>query len=304
MIRYHFGYDETGNARRGKRLRPRLLLLTAQAEGGRIEDALDAAVAIELLHNYSLVHDDIEDGDALRHGRETVWSRFGIPHGINTGDAMCGTAYLTLLHPEMLLPPERVLAMLRVLHEANIKMCEGQGLDMHFERLSYVSAERYFEMIAGKTGALFAASCELGALAAGAALERVAAWAALGRAYGRAFQIRDDVLGTWGVSAVTGKPSGADVARRKWSFPIAWALGRQSSPDREIVARAYAPTNCVEQRDVCEVIAALERLGAREAADEAYEAALLEVREIAERANIDMSGTVREFFREGARRVA
>jgi geranylgeranyl diphosphate synthase type I len=111
MIRYHFGYGERGNARRGKRLRPRLLLLTAQAEGARIEDALDAAVAIELLHNYSLIHDDIEDGDALRHGRETVWSRFGIPHGINTGDAMCGTAYLTLLHPEVLLPPERVLAM-------------------------------------------------------------------------------------------------------------------------------------------------------------------------------------------------
>jgi geranylgeranyl diphosphate synthase, type I len=103
---------------------------------------------------------------------------------------------------------------------------------------------------------------------------------------------------------VTGKPSGADVVRRKWSFPIVWALGRPSSPDREIVARAYASTTGVEQRNVSNVIAALERLGAREAADEAYQAALLEARGIAEGANIDTSGTVREFFREGARRVA
>lgn len=303
MIRYHFGYDESGNARRGKRLRPRLVLRVAQAEGACVEDALDAAVAIELLHNYSLVHDDIEDGDALRHGRETVWSRFGVPHGINAGDAMCGMAYLSLLHNEVRLPPDRIVAMLRVLHEANLKMCEGQGLDMHFERLAFVSEERYLQMIAGKTGALFAASCELGALAANA-VERAVAWAAYGRAYGRAFQIRDDVLGTWGVSEITGKPSGADVGRRKWSFPIVWALGQPPSADREVVAHAYAPASRLKAEDIAEVIAALERLGAREAADEAYDAALGEARSVAMRAGIDTGGAVGEFFREGAQRVA
>jgi geranylgeranyl diphosphate synthase, type I len=304
MIRYHFGYDDASGARCGKRLRPRLLLQVAQAEGGCIEDALDAGVAIELLHNYSLIHDDIEDGDALRHGRDTVWSRFGVPHGINAGDAMCGMAYLALLHNEAGLPPERLVAMLRVLHEANLKMCEGQGLDMHFERLPSVSQTRYFEMIAGKTGALFAASCELGALAAGAGQARVAAWAALGRAYGRAFQIRDDVLGIWGTSEVTGKPSGADVVRRKWSFPLAWALEQRPSPDRDVVERAYAPTLRLKQNEVLEVVAALERLGAREAADHAHDLALDDARRIAAQAQIDGAGFVREFFQEGARRVA
>lgn len=304
MIRYHFGYDGAWGTRCGKRLRPRLLLQVAQAEGGCVKDALDAGVAIELLHNYSLIHDDIEDGDAMRHGRATVWSRFGIPHGINAGDAMCGMSYLALLHNEAGLPPERMVAMLRVLHEANLKMCEGQGLDMHFERLQDVSPARYFEMIAGKTGALFAASCELGALAAGAAQPRVAAWAALGRAYGRAFQIRDDVLGIWGASEVTGKPSGADVGRRKWSFPIVWSLAQRPSPDREIVAHTYACAQRPDKNDVVEVIAALERLGAREAADEAHDGALEEAARIAAEARIDASGSVREFFQEGARRVA
>jgi len=304
MICYHFGYDEAGAVRWGKRLRPRLLLQVVQAEGGRIEDALDAGVAIELLHNYSLVHDDIEDGDAMRHGRATVWSRFGVPHGINAGDAMCGMSYLALLHNEAGLPPERMVAMLRVLHEANLKMCEGQGLDMHFERLPNVSLTRYYEMIAGKTGALFAASCELGALAAGAAQPRVAAWAALGRAYGRAFQIRDDVLGIWGASEVTGKPSGADVERRKWSFPIAWALEQRPSTDREIIARAYGPALRLDRNEVVEVIGALDRLGAREAADEAHDGALEEAARIAAQARIDAAGSVREFFQEGARRVA
>jgi geranylgeranyl diphosphate synthase type I len=256
------------------------------------------------LHNYSLIHDDIEDGDALRHGRATVWSRFGVPHGINTGDAMCGMSYLTLLRNAAGLPPERLVAMLRVLHEANLKMCEGQGLDMQFEKLSSVSSERYFEMISGKTGALFAASCELGALAAGAPARRVAAWAALGRAYGRAFQVRDDVLGIWGVSEVTGKPSGADVQRRKRSFPIVWALEREASPERENIACAYASCEPLAPHEVAAVVAALERLGAREAADEAHDRALEEARRIAADERIDETGYVREFFQEGARRVA
>ena len=219
MIRYHFGYDEPGKARAGKRLRPQLLLRTALAEGGLIECALDAAVAIEILHNYSLVHDDIEDGDELRHGRTTMWKRFGTAQGINAGDALCAISYLTLLHEEAVVPTNRVVEMLHVLHEANLRMCEGQGLDIGFETSTIVSMPQYLEMIAGKTGALFAASCELGALAAGAEPARARDYARLGRAYGLAFQIRDDVLGTWGATDVTGKPSGADIARRKWSFP-------------------------------------------------------------------------------------
>ena len=228
-----------------------------------IEEALDAAVAIEILHNYSLVHDDIEDGDELRHGRTTIWAQFGIPHGINAGDALCAISYLTLLHEEAVVPSNRVVEMLQVLHEANLRMCEGQGLDIGFETLPTVSMDQYLEMIAGKTGALFAASCELGALAAGAEPARAAEYAKLGRAYGRAFQIRDDVLGTWGSSSLTGKPSGADIG-----------------------------------------VAALERLGARAAADEMHDRALAEAGEIAGRAALDRENAVRNFLARGARRVA
>ncbi len=303
MIRYHFGYDEPGKPRAGKRLRPELLLRTALAEGGRVECALDAAVAIEILHNYSLVHDDIEDGDELRHGRTTMWKRFGVAQGINAGDALCAISYLTLLHEEAVVPPNRVVEMLHVLHEANLRMCEGQGLDIGFETSSIVTMPHYLEMIAGKTGALFAASCELGALAAGAEPDRARDYARLGRAYGLAFQIRDDVLGTWGAPGVTGKPSGADIARRKWSFPIVWALGTPASSDRDIVARAYRD-GALDERRVGDVVEALERLGARHEADASHDRALDEADRIAREASIDVNGSIRDFLAQGARRVA
>jgi geranylgeranyl diphosphate synthase type I len=304
MIRYHFGYDAPGKAKSGKRLRPQLLLRTALEEGGTVECALDAAVAIEILHNYSLVHDDIEDGDEVRHGRTTIWANYGVPHGINAGDALCAISYLTLLHEEAVVPPNRVVDMLNVLHEANLRMCEGQGLDIGFETSSTVSMEQYLEMIAGKTGALFAASCELGALAAGVEPDRAKQYGRFGRAYGRAFQIRDDVLGTWGRTDVTGKPSGADIARRKWSFLVVWALGTPPSPDRDIVARAYGRGARLDADGVHEVIAALERLGARAAADEAHDRALDEADAVAREASIDVNRTIRDFLARGARRVA
>ena len=304
MIRYHFGYDSPARNKAGKRLRPQLLLRTALEEGGRLESAIDAAVAIEILHNYSLVHDDIEDGDELRHGRTTIWAQFGIPHGINAGDALCAISYLTLLHEEAVVPPGRVVEMLHVLHEANLRMCEGQGLDIDFETKSVVSMPQYLQMIAGKTGALFAASCELGALAGGAEPARARAYAGFGRAYGLAFQIRDDVLGTWGATDVTGKPSGADIARRKWGFPVVWALELPPSADRTIVESAYARSAPLDAAGVTEVIGALERLGARDAADTAHDRALDDADAVASDAAIDVNRTIRAFLAQGARRVA
>jgi geranylgeranyl diphosphate synthase type I len=303
MIRYHFGYDSLEKTKSGKRLRPQILLRTALEEGGTVECAIDAAVAIEILHNYSLIHDDIEDGDELRHGRTTTWARYGMAHGINAGDALCAISYLTLLHEEALVP-NRVVEMLHVLHEANLRMCEGQGLDISFETNSTVTMPQYLEMIAGKTGALFSASCQLGALAAGCDSERADAYAKLGRAYGLAFQIRDDVLGTWGATDVTGKPSGADIARRKWSFPVVWALGTPPSADRDVVAHAYARNARLDPAGVVEVIAALDRLGARDAADDAHDRALDDADKLASEAAIDVNRTIRDFLAQGARRVA
>jgi geranylgeranyl diphosphate synthase type I len=302
MVRYHFGYGGA-SGRRGKRLRPLLLLQVALAEGGTIDDALGPAVAVELLHNYSLVHDDIEDNDRLRHGRETLWARFGIPHGINAGDAMCSLSFLTLLG-DAAHSGERLSSMARVLHEAHLSMCEGQCLDIAFESRDFVTMDEYRAMIRGKTAALFSASCELGALSAGSDTGRGQAYAQLGLAYGVAFQIRDDVLGAWGSTHVTGKPSGADIARRKWSFPVVWALSGAHCADRAIVAQAYARNEPLSPADVADVVAALERLGARDAADAECDRALDEADAVARRASLDGDGAIRDFLAQGARRVA
>lgn len=271
MLAYHFAYGAHGPARPGKRLRPHLVVRTALAEGASVDRSLDAAAAVELLHNYSLVHDDIEDGDELRRGRRTLWNVYGVAQAINAGDAMCALTFLTLLRTAQSHPLDRVVAMTDVLHRAHGTMCEGQSLDLQFERANFVDLARYHHMIACKTAALFEASCTIGAHCAGAASETIAAYGAMGRAYGMAFQIRDDLLGIWGTQSATGKVPQNDLARRKWTFPIAWALSQPSSTPRSIVAGAYGAGAPLSPETVTGVIAALEELGAREAATRAVE---------------------------------
>ncbi len=269
MLCYHFGYGPYAPGRRGKRLRPRLLLAVAQAEGARIDDALDAAAAIEILHNYSLVHDDIEDGDELRHGRRTLWAVYGIPQALNAGDALCAHSFLALMNARAHHSDERVLRMVRALHEAHATMCDGQSLDLAFERATLVDVTQYNRMIAAKTAALFGVSSELGALCAPCDTESVQRYQELGRAYGSAFQIRDDVLGIWGSVDATGKVTGNDIARRKWTFPVVWALGQPPSRATRRIAEAYARGQALDALTVTGVIEALEELGAREAANAA-----------------------------------
>lgn len=266
MLLCHFGYGTYGPARRGKRLRPQMVMRVATGEGAPLEHALDAAVAVEIFHNYSLVHDDIEDGDRLRHGRPTLWSAYGVAHAINAGDAMCALSFASLTAASAILEGERVLAMLMVLHEAHAVMCEGQSLDLRFESERLVDLSAYHRMIACKTAELFSASCRLGAHAAGCSDAAIAAYGDLGRAYGMAFQIQDDVHGIWSSADATGKVSGADIARRKWTFPIAWAIAQEASPSRDAVAQAYARGCSLERDEVDRVVEALERLGARQAA--------------------------------------
>lgn len=266
MLFYHFGYGEHGPARAGKRLRPQLVMRTVMSEGAAIEDALDAAAAVELLHNYSLVHDDIEDGDLLRRGRATLWNRYGVPQALNCGDAMCALTFLTLLRASERHSSDTVMRLTHVLHDAHRVMCEGQSLDLAFEREAHVDLERYHHMIACKTAALFDASCALGALCARAGDEAVRTYAAVGRAYGMAFQIRDDVLGIWATAAQTGKVAQNDLARRKWTFPVAWAISQPPSPARTVVVDAYAAVEPLDPEAVTRVMDALESLGAREAA--------------------------------------
>jgi geranylgeranyl diphosphate synthase, type I len=265
MLQYHFGYGPHGPARRGKRLRPTMLARACESAGGEIdESALDAAVAVELLHNYSLVHDDIEDGDELRHGRRTLWSVFGVAQAINAGDAMCAISFLTLARVSR--DPAVVLAMLHRLHGAHLTMCEGQSLDLQFEREALVDLTAYRRMIAFKTAALFEASCALGALCAGADETMADRFAELGLAYGLAFQVRDDLLGIWASQGQTGKAPGGDLARRKWTYPIVWSLGQSPSAARTSIERAYAAGSPLDRQTVSEVVAALDDLGAQEAA--------------------------------------
>ena len=155
--------------------------------------------------------------------------------------------------------------MNRVLLAAHLAMCSGQGRDIAFESEPRVTMEDYRAMIGGKTAALFGAACELGALAAGADARAGRRVRAAGRAYGIAFQIEDDMLGTWGDSATTGKPCG-DLAKRKWTFPVVWALAGPPSPARETIAAAYARGAELDPADVAATVAALDRLGARDAA--------------------------------------
>ncbi len=301
QLRYHFGFGDDG--RRGKRLRSRLVLEVAREEGLSPDDALAPACAVEIIHEFSLIHDDIEDGDRLRRGRETLWARYGAPHGINSGDALCSVAYLTLLDCAVA-PPDRTLAMNRVLLAAHLAMCGGQGRDIAFETEPRVTMEEYREMIGGKTAALFSAACELGALAAGCDASRSAAYARLGGAYGIAFQIEDDVLGTWGDPATTGKPAGADLAKRKWTFPVVWALSGPPSEPRSAIAAAYAHGSALSAGDVARTVEALDRLGAREAALHTARTELADADSVAEANGIDRTGAVRAFFRRAARRSA
>lgn len=269
MIAYHFGYGAHAPARQGKRLRPSMLVQIACEGGGSEDRALDAAVAIEILHNYSLVHDDIEDRDELRRGRKTLWSIYGVAQAINAGDAMCALSFLTLARASEHHSADRVTDMIRILHGAHLTMCEGQALDISFETAPSVDVQTYCRMIAGKTAALFGAACELGALCAGADAVAAAQCRDAGIAFGMAFQIRDDVQGIWGDATATGKTAAHDVARRKWTFPVVWALGSASSVARSTIATAYARGGAIEPEEVLRVVAALGELGAREAADRA-----------------------------------
>jgi geranylgeranyl diphosphate synthase type I len=269
MLFYHFGYGDYGPAKSGKRLRPRLLLCVAESEGGSAENALDAAAAVEILHNYSLVHDDIEDNDELRRGRRTVWAVYGIPQALNAGDALCAISFLALTNSVSRHSDGRILRMVRALHEAHATMCDGQSMDLAYERATQVDLAAYDRMIGAKTAALFGASSQLGALCAPCDDEAVLRYRELGRAFGMAFQIRDDVLGIWGTLDATGKVSGNDIARRKWTFPVVWALAQPESAARDRIAQAYARGETLDNATVAAVIDALDELGAREAANQA-----------------------------------
>lgn len=224
MLAYHMGWEGPGAGPKaqGKRLRPMLLLLSAIAAGEDWQNFLGLASAVELVHNFSLIHDDIEDNSPLRRGRETVWKRWGIPQALNAGDLMFTIAHHAVLQTSPLLGDLTALEASRLLHQTCIRLTQGQYLDMSFEGREDVSTAEYLAMISGKTAALFGCCMELGVVRADPAIRK--GMKEYGICLGMAFQVQDDLLGLWGDAALTGKSVDSDLVSRKKTYPILLAL--------------------------------------------------------------------------------
>jgi geranylgeranyl diphosphate synthase, type I len=267
LMRYHLGWEDRDgrpqDARHGKLLRPLLCVASCEAVGGDVEAAFPLAAAVELLHNFSLIHDDIEDAGSQRHGRDTVWRVWGIPQAVNAGDGMFALAHVELDRlSEMRVDARRALAATRLLDDASLRLCEGQYLDLAFEDRLDVPCDDYLAMVAGKTAALFAAATGSGALIGEASPAAVKAFEQFGEKLGFAFQVRDDFLGIWGESRDTGKPTGDDIRARKKSFPVVYAMESASAADREELRAVYAKDNLTDD-DVARASTLLELAGAR-----------------------------------------
>lgn len=267
MLRYHLGWM-TADGRplqgaRGKRLRPLLCLLACEAVGGDWQRATSAAAAIELVHNFSLIHDDIEDNSPTRHGRPTIWKLWGTAQGINAGDALWSLARLALQRlADRGHRPDTILMTTRRLDETCLALCHGQHLDISFEGRLDITERAYDEMVAGKTAALLSAATAIGALLGGADAPVVEALADFGRELGLAFQMTDDLLGIWGDPAVTGKSAASDLASRKMTLPVIHALAWEAARGEQTLRRSYAqaPTG---GEDLTPILQRLEAAGSQ-----------------------------------------
>jgi geranylgeranyl diphosphate synthase type I len=267
MMSYHLGWVDERFApteqEAGKRLRPLLCLLACEACGGDWRKVVPAAAAIELLHNFSLIHDDIEDNSPQRRHRSTVWTLWGQPQAINVGDGVFAISRLALQRlADKGISPQRIVHAFRIMDRTCLCLTEGQYLDLAFERTEQVTVDMYLEMIGKKTGALMSCATQLGALLGTDDGQAVESYAAFGYELGLLFQIVDDVLGIWGAGEATGKGVGEDIVSRKKSLPVIYAL-QHSDELRRIYKRERV--NEEQQRVVME---RLESLSAREYARE------------------------------------
>ena len=283
VLRYHVGLeDEFGGSTEapGKLIRPSITLFIAEELGGDAEAALPAAVALELVHEFSLIHDDVQDGDEMRRGRPTVWSLWGESQAINAGDLMLALAMTEAR-------TAGVEALGRLL-DAVIGMVEGQALDVSFEERWPDMAE-YIAMVDKKTGALFRCACESGAIIVGAPRGVRDRLNGLGRELGRAVQIRNDLLGVWGSESELGGPIGADLRRRKKSYPVVAAAGRADDGERRILEAAFAAETLSDEA-LRRIVETMEQLGVREDGAHEVNAHLVDVLSESERLPISEDG--------------
>ena len=282
MLRYYLGWvDVDGNpnvATEGKGLRPTLCLFSCEAAGGSIQEAMPAAAALEFIHNFSLIHDDIQDRDETRHHRLTLWAVWGIPKALVAGNILRVIADACL---EDLITQgvdyERALAVVGVLTEAYLEMIEGQYLDLSYEGRPDIALSDYLEMISRKTGALIRCALNVGAFIGTHDPATVKAFRECGNSLGYIFQIRDDVLGVWGDEETTGKPVGSDIRRKKNSFPVVYAMSQASPKDKQSLTEAYQKEQLADE-DVSLVLDVMQKVGVQDYAQslmmEHYEIAL------------------------------
>ncbi|WP_280405976.1 polyprenyl synthetase family protein [Nocardia brasiliensis] len=264
MGAYHFGWvDATGAAAAGvpgKGLRPALTLVAAAACGAEPAAAVQVAAGVELLHNFALIHDDVMDRDAFRHARPTVWRVWGVTNALLLGDALQALAIGVIAEgmPEPMIG-ESVARVVNTM----LTVCAGQYDDCAFEQRPSVEVGEYLSMAAAKTGALLGCACALGALCAGADQLLVARMNTFGRELGVAFQLVDDVIGIHGDPRVTGKPAGADLIRRKQSFPVVCTLGSQSMAGQRL-SRLYRRPGPMTPAEVAAAVGSITEAGGLE----------------------------------------
>jgi geranylgeranyl diphosphate synthase type I len=254
MITYQLGWtgDGAGPETEGKRIRPLLVLLSAEGAGGNWKDALPAAAAVELIHNFSLIHDDIEDQGETRRGRPTIWKIWGEPQAINTGDAMFALANISLQNLIRNIPAPATQEACSLFHSTCLRLTQGQHLDILFEDREWVSLDEYWEMVSGKTAALLAFCLEVGAISAGVAAPKQNSYREFGHNLGLAFQVQDDILGIWGDTDQIGKSTTGDLIVRKKTLPVIYGLEQKKGFYQRWSAGPIQPEDVQEMRAMLE----------------------------------------------------
>ncbi|HEU5375697.1 MAG TPA: polyprenyl synthetase family protein [Ktedonobacteraceae bacterium] len=283
QMQYHLGWVDSNfspmSSNPGKLLRPTLLLLAYEAAGawgltGNARDeiptehlhrALPAAAALELTHNFTLIHDDIVDGDTERRHRPTLWAVWGSPQGINTGDGMFALGRLALWDCLDVGVEGAIAARLgAVLDRACLVIAEGQYLDLSFEKRQDISVEMYVDMISRKTAVLMSCAAEMGAMLGTRDTSTIESLRTFGFEMGIAFQVRDDVLGVWATSAELGKTSAGDIYRRKKSLPVLHALAHASVEDRQTLQQLYEQEAPLSEAHVADILGVFARTYTRD----------------------------------------
>ena len=289
MLRYHLGWvDSRGCPQEtsgGRRARPTLCLLACEGVGGDWHSALPASAAIELMHNFTLIHDDIQDRSWERRNRPTVWKIWGQAQGINAGDAMHALTQLALLRlEEKGIPGEKIMLASNILSQTCLEICEGQYLDIEYEDSLNIDIDSYSEMIAKKTASLFECSLYLGALLGSNNQVKIANLRSFGKRLGMAYQVQNDLIGIWGGKETGVKSPSTDIKYKKKTLPIIYALQRAEGEDRENLLSIYSKAN-VSAKDVAQVLYIIDGLGARnytEGVIEQYHLQALQDLELAE----------------------